>query len=297
MTDLLNGQRDRLRQIITEALNGKVDFRSTAANAWNQLHGVQRLSDQPPTWLMVDPVSLRGKNPRAEADGLHVAMGIDAYLSTHVQQSAPIPPKPEAFPNLEVVPNIAGSYKLSVPIRASVEEINQQLDSLIGEEFNFEATGRTIIAKLIGGRVYTNGPDLVVYTEVRAAKALFGVLPIRIGAYLNGTPKYDVNSTTVHLAPFSYDADTNNLLLDKAEWFFRGSIRENLQAALRVNIGEEIDKTRQLLATKLRDMPLGERIVLHGTADKLAPRAIYTTKDAFNVDVLAEGRINIELTN
>ena len=297
ITELLNGQRDGLQRRIVEALNDKVDFRSDAASAWSQLHGAQQLSDQPPVWLMADPVSLKAENPKAESDGLRVAVGIDAYLSTHVQHDAPTPPKPEALPNLKVVPNIAGRYKLSVPIRASVEEANQQLNILIGKEFTFKAAGKTIIAKLIDGRVYTNGPDLVVYAEVRVAKMLLGILPIRIGAYLNGTPKYDAESTTVHLDPFDYDADTNNLLLDKAEWFLHGTIRESLQAALRLNIGEDLDNARQGMAEKLRDMPLGERIVLHGTVDKLAPRSIYTTKEALNVDALAEGQIKVELKN
>ena len=104
-------------------------------------------------------------------------------------------------------------------------------------------------------------------------------------------------STTVHLDPFDYDADTNNLLLDKAEWFLHGTIRESLRAALRLNIGEDLDNARQGMAEKLRDMPLGERIVLHGTVDKLTPRSIYTTKEALNVDALAEGQIKVELKN
>ena len=292
---LLNGQKGRLESVIRNALDNRVDVRSEAANAWRQLHTTLRMNDQPPVWLVADPVSLKIENPRAEADGLRMAMGIDAYLSTYAQQDEPVTPKPEALPNLQVLPNIAGRYKFSVPIRASVEKINQQVNKLIGKTFTFKATGRTITAKLIDGRIHTNGPDLVVYAEVRAVKMLLGVLPIRVGAYLNGTPKYDAKSTTVHLDPLDYDADTNNLLLDKAEWFFHGSIRESIQAALRLNIGEEINHARQLIAEKLRDMPIGNGIVLSGTVDKLVPRAIYTTKDALNVDALAEGRINVEL--
>jgi len=289
LTEALNSERNKLQRKIVEALNGKLGFRSKAASAWNNLHDTQLLNDQPPIWLMVDPVSLKVENLKAEADGLRMALGIEAYLSTHARQDAPPPPKPEALPNLKIVLNVAGRYKLSVPIRASIKEVNQLLDTLIGKEFTFEAADMTITAKLIDGQVYTNGPDLVAYAEVRTAKA------IRVGAYLNGTPKYDAESTIVYLDSFDYDADTNNVLLDKAEWFLHGTIRENLQAALRLNIGEDLDNTRQLIAEKLRDMPLGERIVLHGTLDKFAARKIYTTEDSLNVDALAEGRINIEL--
>lgn len=292
---LLNGQRDKLQRIITDALKDKVDFRSEAANAWHQLHGVSRLNEKPPVWLVVDPESLKAENPKAGADGLRVAVGIDAYLSAYAQQDAPPPPKPEALPNLQVVPNIDGRYKLSLPVRVSLEEINQQVSILIGKEFTFEAAGKTINAKLIDGRVYTNGPDLVVYAEVRAAKVLLGVFPIRVGAYLNGTPKYDAELTTLHLDPFEYDADTNNLLLDKAEWYFHGKIRESIQKALQLNIGDKLDSTRQLITEKLRNMPLGEHVILHGTVDKLEPRAIYTTEESLNLDALAEGGIKVEL--
>lgn len=292
---LLNSRRDWLQSIITDELKGKINFRSEALNVWKQLHFTQQLNDQPPLWLVADPVSLKAEKPRAKADGLRMAVGIDAYLSTHAQRNAPIPPKPEALPNLKTVSSTAGRYKLTVPILVSVEEANRQLKDLIGEKFTFEAAGRKIEAKLTDGHVYTNGPDLVAYAEVRAVKMLLGILPIRVGAYLNGTPKYDAESTTLKLNPFDYDADTNNLLLDKAEWFFHGNIRKNLQDALQFNIRKDIDDLRQLIARKLSDMVLDENVILNGTVDKLAPQAIYTDKDAINVNLLAEGTINIEL--
>ena len=295
MTDALNRQRDSLQRQIVEALKSKVDFRPNAARAWSQLHGSWRLSDQPPVWLVADPVSLQVENPTAEDAGLRLVVGVDAHLNTHIQQGMPDPPSPEALPRLKVVRSMAGRYRLSLPIRVSVDEINRQLGRLVGMEYIFEAASRKITAKLIDGRVYVNGADLVVYVKVRADGVAFGVFPITVGAYLNGTPEYDAGSTTVFFRQFDYDADTNNLLLDKAEWFLHGTIRENLQASLRLDITEELDRAHRLVAESLRAVRLSEHMILHGTVDKFAPRAIYTTGKELNVDALAEGRLKLAL--
>ena len=291
----LNKRRDDYQRKIIEAIKGSLDFRSDVANAWSQLHNSHHLSDRPSVWLVTDPVSFQAANLIAEDAGLRVVAGIDAYLSTHIQQERPDSPHPEALPDLNIVHDMSGHYKLSLPVSISVNEANRQLNGLLDTEYMFEVSGEKISAKLIDGHAYVNGPDLVVYVKVRANTAVFGLFPITVGAYLNGTPTYDTASATVFLDRFDYDADTNNLLLDQVEWFLRGTIRESLEDALRFDITEELAHAHQLMAENLDAIRLSERTMLHGTVDKFSPRAIYTAEKTINVDVLAEGQLKVVL--
>ena len=291
ITDALNSQKDSLQRQIVEALEGNIDFHSKAVRVWSQLHGSWRLSDQPPVWIVADPVSIQVKNPTAEDAGLRLVAGIDVHLNAYIQQEMPDPPNSKALPNLKVVQDMEGRYRLSLPIGLSLDEINEELDRLVDTEYVFETASRRIAAKLVDGHAYVNGPDLVVYVKVRADGVAFGMIPITVGAYLNGTPKYDAGTTTVFFHQLDYDADTNNLLLDKADWFLHGTIRESLQAALRIDIAEELDRAHQLMAENLRTTRLSKHMYLQGTVDKFGPRAIYTTDEEINVDALVEGRL------
>ena len=291
----LNKKRDYFQRKIVEAIKGSLDFRPDVANAWNQLHSSHRISNRPSVWLVADPVSFQAANLIAEDAGLRVVAGIDAYLRARIQQERPDPPRPEALPDLNIVQDMSGHYKLSLPVSISVDEANRQINGLLGTEYLFEAVGKKISAELIGGHAYVNGPDLVVYVKVRANKAVFGLFPITVGAYLNGTPAYDAASATVFLDRFDYDADTNNLLLDQAEWFLRDAIRESLKTALRFDITEELDRAHQLMAENLDAMRLNEHVTLYGTVDEFSPRAVYTAEKTINVDMLAEGRLKVEL--
>ena len=292
----LNKKRDDYQRKIVEVIKGSLDFHSDVVNAWGQLHNSHRLSDQPSVWLVTDPVSFQAANLIAAETGLRVScVGIDAYLSTHIQQERPDPPHPEALPDLNIVQDMSGHYKLSLPIRIYVDEANRQLNGLLGTEYMFEVAGKKISAKLINGHAYVNGPNLVVYVKVRANTAVFGLFPITVGAYLNGTPTYDIASNTVFLDRCDYDADTNNLLLDQVEWFLHGAIRESLEDTLRFDITEELDRAHQLVAENLDTVRLSKHIMLHGTVDKFSPRAIYTAEKTINVDVLAEGQLKAAL--
>lgn len=291
----LDKKRDDYQRKIVKAIKGSLDFRSDVANAWSQLHSSHRFSDRPSAWLVADPVSFQAANLIADDTGLRAVVGIGAYLSTHIQQERPDSPRPEALPDLNIAQDMSGHYKLSLPISIPVDEINRQLDGLLGTEYMLGVAGKKVSAELIDGHAYVNGPDLVVYVKVRANAAAFGLFPITIGAYLNGTPTYDAASATVFLDRFDYDADTSNLLLDQVEWFLRGAIRESLEDVLRFDITEELGRAHQLMAENLDAMRLGERVMLHGTVDKFSPRAIYTAEKTINVDVLAEGQLKAVL--
>lgn len=295
MSSLLDGQKTRLKSIVQSALAGKLNFKHLAEDAWNKLHGAHKLYDAPALWLVTDPVGVRVQNPVATSGRLKVAVGIDSYLSTHAQEEQPRAPIPEALPPLKIEPSINGHYKLSLPIQVTTSTINKLLETLDGREFKFEAKDKTVNAKFVKGRVYTNGPDLLVYAEVRAEKVLLGFIPIHVGAYFNGTPQYSKSDRLLYVDPFDYDADTNLLLLDKAEWFFHGKIREKLQEIIRVSIGAELDQAKEKLNDKLRELPLGQDVVLKGTVDEIGPRTIYTTKKTLSVDALATGGVHVEV--
>ena len=242
-----------------------------------------------------DPVSIKVQNPVAHTGALHLAVGVDTYLSTQVQEKVPATPELEALPPLEVLSAIQGKYKLALPLRVSTEDVNELLKELDGQEFTFKAKGKTISTKLVKGRVYTNGPDLVAYVEVKTGDRILGFIPVHVGAYFNGTPQYSTDSRTLYVDPFDYDADTNLLLLDKAEWFFHGTIREKLQETLRLSIGDELDELHHKLGETIRELAIGDYIVLKGTVENLSPRAIYTTDKTLNVDTLATGSAKVEV--
>lgn len=291
----LNKRSDDYQRKIVKAIKGSLDFRPDVADAWSQLHSSHRLSDRPSIWLVSDPVSFQAADLIAEDAGLRAIVGIDAYLSAYVQQERPDSPRPEALPDLDIVQDLSGHYKLSLPVSISIDEVNRQLNGLLDRKYLFEVAGEKVSARLIDGHAYVNGPDLVVYVKVRANAAVFGLFPIIIGAYLSGTPTYDAATGTVFLDRLDYDADTNNLLLDQAGWFPYVAVRESLEDALRLDLTEELGRAHRLMAENLAAMRLGERIMLHGTVDKFAPRAIYTAEKTINVDVLAEGRLRVVL--
>lgn len=291
----LDKRKEDYRRRIVEAIEDSLDFRPDVADAWSQLHDSHRLSDRPSVWLVTDPVSFQATNLIAEDAGLRVVAGIDAYLSTHIQQERPNPPHPEILPDLDIVQGMSGRYRLPLLVSISVDEANRQLEGLFGTEYVFGASGEEIPAELVDGHAYVNGPDLVVYVKIRARTAMFGLFPVTVGTYLSGVPAYDAASGTVFLDRLDYDADTSNLLLDQMEWFLRGALRESLEAALRFNLTEELVRARRLMAENLDGMRLGERMTLYGTVDGFSPRAIYTAEEAINVDMLAEGRLRAEL--
>lgn len=62
--------------------------------------------DKPSIWVTANPESLKVTNPKANAAGLEVALGVTSKLTTTVQDAKPDVPAPEALPPLSIVPTL-----------------------------------------------------------------------------------------------------------------------------------------------------------------------------------------------
>jgi hypothetical protein len=240
----------------------------------------------------LQPARVRAENPKFTPTALKFGVGIDATLRTFVQTDKPDAPPALPIPDLQVVPQVRGAYKLAVPIHVSLASINKVLEPFVGKQFEFLIGDKKVLAEVLEGRVYANGPDLVLYLRVIAPKVVAGVLSIKVGAFINGTPYFDTTSRSVVLKDFDFDVNTNVLLLDKAAWFLHGKLKDEISKSLVFQVGDQLDTAKTSLANVLKKVVVSDRISLVGTVNDLSVKSVSVTGDYLSVDAEASGKLS-----
>ena len=291
LRDAINKQKSKVESALVATVE-KISFRPQVAQAWQALSGSYRVVDSPAAWVTLQPVRVRAENPKFTPVALKFGVGVEATLRTFEQTEKPDAPLPPPIPDLQIVPQVQGAYKLAVPIHISIASINKVLEPFIGRQFEFFIGDKKILAEVLEGRVYANGPDLVLYVRAIAPKVVAGVFSIKVGAFINGTPYFDTANRSVGLTDFDFDVNTNVLLLDKAAWFLHGKLKDEINKSLVFQVGGQLDTVKTSLAKVLAKVAVSDRISLAGTVDDLSVKTISVTGDYLSVDTEASGKLS-----
>ncbi|USX21737.1 DUF4403 family protein [Oxalobacteraceae bacterium OTU3REALA1] len=295
LRELFEQRKSGIESLINTALKEKFDISGYATTGWNSLNGNFKINSAPATWLTVRPTAIMAEVPKGTSEGLRVALGIDAYLDVVAQDATPPIPSSTPLPPLQIVDTVTGKFNLSVPSKLSFNTINSTLDSFKGKDFVFDVGGKSIHAEIIEADTYGNGPDLVVHTKVRANRLVIGIFPLTVGAYVNGTPKVNPEQKTLRFDPFDYDIATSSLLLNKAEWYFHGKLKEELQGSLKVEYETTLNDLKATLSRTLETLVISDRVIVNGTVDTLDLNTAYVTQDGIVIAANASGRLVLRI--
>lgn len=249
--------------------------------------------DAPTAWVSFEPVKVLAENPKFTPAALKFGVGIESNLRTFMEPDKPPVPAVKPLADLDVVPQVQGIYRLALPVHVSMTSVNQVLSTFVGKRYEFDIGSKKVQVEVIEGRVYANGPDLVVYVRVNAPKVIAGVFALKVGAFINGAPSFDTTARAVTLESFDFDVNTNVELVDRAAaWFLHGKLKDEIYKSLVFHVGGELDALKASLATTLRKLPVADRISLKGTVDALAVKSIAVTGGYLSVESEANGGIS-----
>lgn len=290
LREAINNEKPKIVAGIVAAME-KINLRPPVDQAWQSLFGAYKVVDTPTAWVTFEPIKVLAENPKFTPAALKLGVGIESNLRTFVQASKPTTPAAQPLPDLVVVPQVQGAYRIALPIHVSMGSVNQALAPFIGKEFEFQIGSKMVQVEVLEGRVYANGPDLVVYVKAKAPRIVAGIFSLKVGAFINGTPYFDTGTRAVGLKDFDFDVNTNVLLLDKAAWFLHGKLKDEINKSMVFQVGGQLDTLKTSLAATLKKLPVSDRISVQGTVDNLSVKSIAITGDYLSVEAEASGKI------
>ncbi len=278
---LLDAKLRGLASAIDAKLRERTASKERARSVWQKLQEATALT--PNLWLTLNPTGAQVGPVGAEGEQL-IQSSVHLLLRPAVRLGAQPAVDNHPLPSLELTPHTGDGFHLALPILAEYPAINRLLaQQLVGNEIP-NSVGDPL--KIVSARLYGSGANLIL--ELGMSGGINGIL------YAIGTPVLDTKTNMLRFEQFNFTVETKNVLLNAANWMVHDDLLSRLEPETRIDLSEQVDTLRGRLAHALTRQVAPETW-LEGSVTSLQPRAIYPVPGGVEIQVLAEGSLQLSV--
>lgn len=271
--------------VVAKRMDDRIQERSERRRGiertWRKLQEPAELA--PDLWLSLRPGAVEAAPITGSADQ-RIRTSVNVVLDPIVMSGPKPPPEEGQIPALKLATTLPDGFHLAVPVMADYPWINSRLhQQLVGQTIPMSIGSPVTITS---AQLYGSGSNLIVALGVEGG--VDGML------YATGRPVIDPATHILRFEQFDFTMDTKNILVRAANWMLRDRILEAIEPQTRIDLSGQIGALRRGLGNAMRREIL-PGTWLDGTVAKLEPRGIYPIQGGIEVQLVAEGTMELRL--
>lgn len=282
---IVEGITQPVQKVISDAVSRKINeafpLKAQATRAWRAAHKPVLLDKNYNAWLKITPQEVLLSPLYAQNNRVRVVLGINSLAELVVGPEPPAPPPPP-LPNLKLVTSFDKSFRIALNADLYYRDILAIASPLLLNR-RFDAEGKRIILKDFD--VYGSGDRLIV--KVATEGSLEGVF------YLTCKPCFDPQTNVFSVKEIDFDMNTKSMLLQSANWFLHGAIRDAIQEKLNMDLTKRLEESREMARKSIDRVNLVENVYLKGNVKSLKFSDAIVKKDRISIQVYTEGETAI----
>jgi hypothetical protein len=272
-----------INSAIDAGLEGSLDLKTTAKDAWIEMQKPMLLSQEYGLWLRINPKTI-------SAVPITGGKGIIKHVST-IQGVAEIftGKQPPSRIN-RVLPELTATTSLGDEFLANVVSYigYDYLDSitrlmLVNTSYTFGKKKITIT----GVSVYGNESRMVIATDMIGS--------INGKVYFSGIPMYRVSDSSIILKDLQFSIQTKNVLLKSASWLANSGIEKMIGKKMAYPIGEEIRETYDMMVQSLNKYEIGQGFIMTGKLNGIEVQQPVLAPAGIIAPVSIKGKLSVKL--
>lgn len=266
-----------LSDTATKKVNTLLPLKSLVARAWNTAQKPILLDKNHGAWLKLTPQEVLMFPLSAQNNRVRLSVGISTFAELVVgPEPAPQPLRP--LPNLRLVKSFDKSFRIALNADIFYRDLRAAVAPVLLDK-RFDSGGKSITIRDFD--LYGNGDRIVVKLETRGS--LDGTL------HLTARPVFDPKTGIFSVEDVDFDLKTKDVLLNTADWFLHGTIRNMIRDRLNVNLSRQLDHSRQAAGQALARVKLMENVYLKCDINDLKLCDVVVQKDKISIQVYSEG--------
>ncbi|MEM6299729.1 MAG: DUF4403 family protein [Bacteroidota bacterium] len=279
-------KQPELEEKIDAAIYKHVDLKKMVGKVWENLQKPITINKKVENVaLKVDPRTLEVGKISGTAEYLKIDLGMSLFLRTLIgEDSKSFPSRP--LPPLTLNKRLRKDFDLSLFSLLPYERVNEILSrQLVGEYL--ESDGYRVEVK--DAEIYPSDTNLVVALTIKGdAEGTF---------YLRGTPKYHPQDTSLRIANFDFDLETEEILLSSANWLLGDTFKEEIQELLHLPLHDKLEDIPELIKRGIANSKISQKVDFSLQEMQVIPQDLILSKEGIEVMVNAKGRIAVRLKN
>ena len=279
--NIVEGITQPVQQVLSDLINKKINelfpLKAQIAKVWSAVQKPVLLDRNYSAWLKLTPREVMLSPLYAQNNKVKVSVGINSYAELVVGPE-PVANPPVPLPNLKPVSTFDRNFRIALNADLFYRDIlNIASPLLLNKEFN--ADGKTIIIKALD--LYGNGDKFVI--KIETSGSLEGVY------FLTGTPRFDPRTNIFSVEDVDFDMQTQDLLLQSADWFLHSMIKSRIQEKLNMDLTQRLEQSREMARRALAKVQLADHVLLKGNVMTLKFSDALVQKDKISIQVYTEG--------
>ena len=250
------------------------------------VQGVE-VSDSPPLWLQVEPLSFHQPIFTVQSGRLICWLGSDAIITTSIAR--PDRPAVEHLPPI-LKGSAANTLKINASVTGNLDEWGTILRSQV-QGTEFEPYPGTLL-RITDASLESSTPGIAVRLQFETR----GFWKSKGDVVLTATPKYDTRTHEIYLDDLDYDLHTSHVPAKLVSWLLHGPIRRQIAAAARYDISGELREYKSLLNESAKDYPLADGVSLRVHVSQFEVEAIHAEGRKLIVLFLLNGDGEVVIT-
>jgi len=266
--------------------NRTLGVEEKAKELWREIQKPFRMAED--IWLQIKPDRISVGDFRLVSDPKNPRL--ETVFEFIVQPDISIGEEPHVkvveMPPLKDYQEGPEGFHIETNLKLSFKEVNKLLvDPKLGILQKVLPGGGDHQLKITQIRIYGSGGQLVVEAHVQYQPVLnLSDKPAQLTIYLLGTPIYHAQEQTIDFPDMDFDIQTNDFLLQMADFIMGSGMREKLRKEAVIPVGNNLEKLKAEM-TKVLNRPLGRFAKLKTEITSLK------MTEAFISDYGLEGRV------
>ncbi len=281
---VIRKKQPELEQKIDEAIYKHVDLKKIVRKIWENLQKPITINKKVENIaLKVDPRTLEVGKISGTPEYLKIDLGMSLYLKTWIgEASQNFPSRP--LPPLTLNKRLKKDFDLSLFSLLSYERVNEVLSKqLVGE--SLEPEGYKVEIK--DAEIYPSDTNLVVALTIKGdAEGTF---------YLRGVPKYHPQDTSLRIANFDFDLDTEEMLLSSANWLLGDTFKAEIQELLHLPLHDKLQDIPELIRRGIANSKVSQKVDFSLQEMQVIPQDLILSKEGLEIMVNAKGKVAVRL--
>ena len=266
-----------LSDLIAQKINDLIPLKAQIAKVWNMAQKPILLDKNHNAWLKLTPREVMLYPLYAQNNRVRLSVGISTFAELVVgTEPAAQPLRP--LPNLKLVNTFDKTFRIALNADLFYKDLRAIAAPMLLNK-RFDSDGKSITIKDFD--LYGNGDKIVVKLQTQGS--LNGVF------YLTAKPAFNPQTNIFSVEDVDFDMQTQDLLLQSADWFLHGSIRSMIQEKLNMNLTRQLEQSRQMAGKALARMQLMEQVFLKCDIKNLKFNDVIVQKDKISIQVYTEG--------
>jgi hypothetical protein len=282
--EALEKNKDKLTAKLDETIPVLLDTRKVIQKLWLDIQKPIRINKkETQIWLKAEGVNITARFIDSDPERISLNVQLKAKIQTIIEGEV-IPASNDTLPkyvrNKTEQDTLLMYILVKIPFSRAGEILNDQLR---GKELKAEGYATTI------RELELYGTDSTLALKVKLKGDVNGLI------YLTAMPGYDTANSVLYAKKFAYDIDTENSLVNSANWLLKDEVLDMVRKKLNIAVQPYFDSLPNLITRGIEKGKVGKKIDLTFSSLEIKPINYLIGRDEFQILFRASGQAYIDL--